>query len=108
AGSVEEGERVLRPLRQALTPIADRIAPISYVELQKAGDASFPRGHRFYWKAQFLRHITAAAADSLIDRFPSVPSPRSFFVFQQVGGAISRLPPPPTPSPNRPPPHHTF
>src|SRR5277367_3475615 len=61
-------------------------------QLQKAGDASFPRGHRFYWKAQFLRQITEAAADALIDRFPSVPSPRSFFVFQQVGGAISRVP----------------
>ncbi len=49
-------------------------------------------GHRFYWKAQFLREITKAAADTLIDRFPSVPSPRSFFVFQQVGGAIGRVP----------------
>jgi FAD/FMN-containing dehydrogenase len=92
AGPMDEGERVLRPLRQALTPIADRIGPISYVELQKSGDASFPRGHRFYWKAQFLRRITAAAAEALIDRFPSVPSARSFFVFQQVGGAISRVP----------------
>ena len=92
AGPIDEAERVLQPLRQALTPVADRIAPISYVQLQKAGDASFPRGHRFYWKAQFLRQITEAAADALIDRFPSVPSPRSFFVFQQVGGAISRVP----------------
>jgi FAD binding domain/Berberine and berberine like len=92
AGSIDEGECVLRPLRQALTPVADRIGPVSYVQLQKAGDASFPRGHRFYWKAQFLRQITEAAAYALIDRFPSVPSPRSFFVFQHVGGAISRVP----------------
>jgi len=92
AGPMDDGERILRPLRQALTPVADRIGPISYVQLQKAGDASFPRGHRFYWKAQFLREITKAAADPLIDRFPSVPSPRSFFVFQQVGGAIGRVP----------------
>jgi hypothetical protein len=92
AGSIDEAERVLQPLRQALTPVADRIGPISYVQLQKAGDASFPRGHRFYWKAQFLRRITEAAADALIDWFPSVPSPRSFFVFQQRGGAISRVP----------------
>ena len=92
AGSIEEGERVLQPLRRALPPLADRIGPISYLDLQKAGDASFPRGHRFYWKAQFLRELTAAAADALIDRFPSVPSPRSFFIFQQVGGAISRVP----------------
>jgi FAD/FMN-containing dehydrogenase len=92
AGPMDDGERILRPLRQALTPVADRIGPISYVQLQKAGDASFPRGHRFYWKAQFLREITKAAGDALIDRFPSVPSPRSFFVFQQVGGAIGRVP----------------
>jgi FAD/FMN-containing dehydrogenase len=92
AGPIEEGERVLQPLRRAIPPLADRIGPISYAELQKAGDASFPRGHRFYWKAQFLRQITDAAANTLIERFPSVPSPRSFFVFQQVGGAISRVP----------------
>ncbi|MGC1354982.1 MAG: FAD-binding oxidoreductase [Xanthobacteraceae bacterium] len=92
AGPIEEGERVLRQLRQAIPPLADRVGPISYAELQKAGDVSFPRGHRFYWKAQFLRQITDAAANALIDRFPSVPSPRSFFVFQQVGGAISRVP----------------
>jgi FAD/FMN-containing dehydrogenase len=92
AGSIDEGERVLRPLRQALAPAADRIGPTSYVQLQKAGDESFPRGHRFYWKAQFLSRITDAAADALIERFPSVPSPQSFFVFQQVGGAIARVP----------------
>jgi FAD/FMN-containing dehydrogenase len=92
AGPMDDGERALRPLRRALTPLADRIGPTSYVQLQKAGDVSFPRGHRFYWKAQFLRQITEAAAHALIDRFPSVPSPRSFFVFQQVGGAIRRVP----------------
>ena len=53
AGPMDEAERVMQPLRQALPLVADRIAPISYVLLQKTGDASFPRGHRFYWKAQF-------------------------------------------------------
>jgi FAD/FMN-containing dehydrogenase len=92
AGPVEEGERLLRPLRKALAAVHDRIGPVSYARLQKAGDASFPRGRRFYWKAQFLREVTQAAADALIDRFPSVPSASSFFVFQQVGGAIARVP----------------
>jgi FAD/FMN-containing dehydrogenase len=92
AGPPDEGERVLRPLREALPTAADQIGPVSYVQLQRAGDASFPRGHRFYWKAQFLREVTDGAIDALVDRFPSVPSARSFFVFQQVGGAISRVP----------------
>ncbi len=101
AGPMAEGERVLQPLRRGIPTIADRIGPFSYVQLQKAGDASFPRGHRFYWKAQFLRELTETAADALIDRFPSVPSASSFFVFQQVGGAIARVPPTATAYANR-------
>jgi FAD/FMN-containing dehydrogenase len=100
-GPMTEGERVLEPLRRALPVLADRIGPASYVELQKAGDASFPRGHRFYWKAQFLRALTPAAINALIDGFRSVPSTRSFFVFQQVGGAIARVPPDATAYANR-------
>lgn len=100
-GPVDEGERLLRPLRKALVTVEDRIGPVSYVQLQKAGDASFPRGHRFYWKAQFLREVTESAANALIDRFPSVPSASSFFVFQQVGGAISRVRPAATAYANR-------
>ncbi len=101
AGPVEEGGRLLRPLREALTTVDDQIGPLFYTQLQKAGDASFPRGRRFYWKAQFLREVTKAAADALIDRFPSVPSASSFFVFQQVGGAIARVPPAATAYANR-------
>ena len=100
AGPLNDGERALRPLREAL-PAAGQIGPISYAQLQKAGDASFPRGHRFYWKAQFLRQLADGAIDMLIDRFPTVPSPRSFFVFQQVGGAISRVSPSATAYVNR-------
>ena len=91
AGAMDEGERILRPLRDALPTVEDRIGLIPYVQLQRAGDASFPSGHRFYWKAQFLHEITPAAADTLINRFPSVPSSKSFFVFQQVGGAIAKV-----------------
>ena len=79
-------------MRSALPPLEDRIRPIPYVELQRAGDATFPRGDRFFWKAQFLRNIPDAAIDSLLDMYLAAPSPRSLFVFQQVGGAIARAP----------------
>jgi FAD/FMN-containing dehydrogenase len=92
AGPLEEGERALEPLRRALTPLEDRIGAIPYVELQRAGDATFPHGDRFFWKAQFLRNIPDAAIDAVLDLYPAAPSPRSLFVFQQVGGAIARAP----------------
>ena len=90
AGPLGEAERALHPLRSALPPLEDGIRAIPYVELQRAGDATFPRGDRFFWKAQFLRNVPDAAIDLLIDMYPAAPSPRSLFVFQQVGGAIAR------------------
>ena len=39
-----------------------------------------------------MRNIPDAAIDSLIDMYPAAPSPRSIFVFQQVGGAIAGIP----------------
>ncbi|HLX97945.1 MAG TPA: FAD-binding oxidoreductase [Roseiarcus sp.] len=93
AGPLEQAERALEPLRNAIPPLENRIRAIPYVELQRAGDATFPRGDRFFWKAQFLRTIPDAAIDTLIDIYPAAPSPRSLFVFQQVGGAIARATP---------------
>ena len=108
AGPIGDGELALRPLREGLTPIADRIGPTPYVELQKAADANFPHGERFYWKAQFLREIMDAAIDALIERFPAAPSNRSLFVFQQVGGAIARTPTAATAYANRSATHDCF
>jgi FAD/FMN-containing dehydrogenase len=92
AGPLAEAERALQPLRNALTPLEDRIRPIPYVELQRAGDATFPHGDRFFWKAQFARSLPDPAIDLLLDLYPAAPSSRSLFVFQQVGGAIARAP----------------
>jgi FAD/FMN-containing dehydrogenase len=92
AGPLDEGARVVQALRSALPVLDDGIGPVAYVALQKAGDATFPRGDRFYWKAQFLRELSDAAIDPLIEGFATAPSPRALSVFQQVGGAIARVP----------------
>ena len=95
-GPVAEGERVfervLKPLRAAVAPVEEQIAPIPYLEIQSAADSIFPRGRRFYRKAQFLRQITDAAVDTLLEQFAAAPSPLSIAVLQQVGGAIARVP----------------
>src|SRR5262249_18364512 len=50
-GALDVGERFLKPLRTFETPIADTIAPMRYVDRQRANDGLFPRGRRQYWKA---------------------------------------------------------
>ena len=99
-GPIAEGERVIKPLREYGTPAEDRIAPIPYVQLQSAGDANFPRGRRYYWKAQFMREISDQAIDTLLAAYATAPS-GSLLVLQQVGGAIARVPIAETPYANR-------
>ncbi|MGY4154634.1 FAD/FMN-containing dehydrogenase [Bradyrhizobium sp. USDA 4461] len=99
-GSIEEGERVVKPLRTYGAPIQDQITQRSYLDIQSAGDAIFPRGRRYYWKAQFLRELSDAAIDTLLAAYATAP-PDSLLVLQQVGGAIARVPVDATPYANR-------
>ncbi len=90
-GSLEEGERILQPLRRLGSPLADQISPIAYTQLQAAGDAFFPTGLYYYWKTHFMAEISDDAVEATVSHFATVPSPRSVIVFQQYGGAVSRV-----------------
>jgi FAD binding domain/Berberine and berberine like len=100
AGPLDEGEQAVKPLRDYGAPVEDRIGPIPYLQLQSAGDGIFPRGRRYYWKAQFLREISDQAIDTLLAAYATAPS-GSLVVLQQVGGAIARVPITETPYVNR-------
>src|SRR5205823_4716825 len=99
-GPLDEGEQAVKPLRDYSAPVEDRIGPIPYLQLQSAGDSIFPRGRRYYWKAQFLREISDQAIDTLLAAYAAAPS-GSLVVLQQVGGAIARVPVTETPYVNR-------
>jgi FAD binding domain len=60
-GSVEAGERVLRPLRTFGPPLADEVAPMPYCKVQTLFDEAFIRGRRYYFKSNFTRSISDAA-----------------------------------------------
>lgn len=100
AGAVADGERAVKSLREYGTPVEDRIGVTTYLRVQSAGDAIFPRGRRYYWKAQFLRELTDDAIDTLLAHYRDAPS-TSLLVLQQVGGAIARMPANATPYVNR-------
>jgi len=90
-GPMEQGERVLEPLRRFGPPLADEVGPVAYTDLQAAGDAFFPIGLHYYWKSHFLEEIAEDAIEATVSHFARVPSPRSLIVFQQFGGAVSRV-----------------
>jgi len=100
-GPPEEGEPVIAPLMKFGSPVESRLQPIPYLRIQSAGDSLFPRGRRYYWKAQFLREISGGAIEALLDAYAKAPNHSSLLVFQQVGGAIARVPASHSPYANR-------
>jgi FAD/FMN-containing dehydrogenase len=91
-GAPEEGERRLKALRSFGTPLADMVAPMSFVDLQRGGDAEYPPGRRHYWKAGFVRRLDSGAIDTLVHFAATRPSPHTRIGLQQMHGAAARVP----------------
>ena len=91
-GSLMDGARILRPLREFGPPLADQIGPMPYTQLQVMLDAGFPPGMQNYWKSDFLRALDDDAIDTIVSRFEQVPSPTSAVAIESFGGAMSRVP----------------
>jgi FAD/FMN-containing dehydrogenase len=92
AGSVEDGERVLRPLREFATPLHDLSAPLPYVEVQKLFDEDYP-AHimRYYWKSLYLQNLNDEVIAHLITNAKACPSSHSTTDIWQMGGAIGHI-----------------
>ena len=91
AGSVEEGERALRPLREYGPPAVDLVQPMPYTVVQTLVDAGNPPGRQNYWKVENLNELSDEAIDTLVTHAAKVQSPFSFVLLEPKGRAISRV-----------------
>lgn len=89
-GPLDEGERVIRPVREYGPPLVDQIGPMPYTTVQTMFDPLAPPGRQYYVKAPFLREIQDGAIEVLVDRFAEVPSPYTLIILQQKSGAMAR------------------
>lgn len=93
AGPIEEGERVLRPLRAYGPPLADMFQPTPYNVAQRMADFLWPPGLHGYWKSSFLNGLSDGAIDTIVDHFAKVPSRHTVMVLEHNGdGAMDRVP----------------
>ncbi len=90
-GPIEEGERILRPLREFGPPLADQIQPTAYVDHRALFDAYYPSGLRNYWKSSFLKELSDAAIETMIRHFERAPSPLPGVALEPLGGAVARV-----------------
>jgi FAD binding domain/Berberine and berberine like len=91
-GPIEEGERILKPLRAFGPPLADQIGPIPYTAAQQLIDAFYPPGLQQYWKSSFLQEISDGAIATMVTYCANRPSPMCHAVIEHtLGGAVSRV-----------------
>ena len=91
-GSVEDGERVVRPLREFGSPVMDTVAPVPYALLQGLLESlGYVFGHLNYWKSRFVNELSDELIDTVIEMYATNPSPKNQVIFEQLGGAISRV-----------------
>jgi FAD/FMN-containing dehydrogenase len=93
AGPPDEGERVLRPLREFGPPLVDLFQATPYNQAQRMADFLWPAGLRGYWKSGYLRSLSDGAIAVIADFFARVPSKRTVIVLEHNGdGAMDRVP----------------
>ena len=89
-GDLEEGERVLAPLRASCPPAVDLVGPMPYVALQTMLDQTAPHGWQFYDRAHYLPDVSDGLIDALLSGFETAPAPQAHIVTGWMGGAVDR------------------
>jgi FAD/FMN-containing dehydrogenase len=100
-GPLEEGERVVRPIKQFGSPVIDIIGPMPYAGQQALLEHAMPPGMLNYHRADFVDEVTDELTRTMIDAFTRVPSAHSSMLFFPNNGAASRVAPDATAFPHR-------
>jgi FAD/FMN-containing dehydrogenase len=93
AGSPEEGERVLQPLRDFSTPLVDFSGRMPYQQVQTVFDEDYPTGMRYYWKSSNVLEMSDEAIAVIVEQAQRQPSPLSTTDIWHNAGAIRRMDP---------------
>jgi FAD/FMN-containing dehydrogenase len=91
AGSVEEGERVVRPLREFGRPALDLCQPKPFLEHQAMFDPTFPHGRWYYMRACDVAELSDEVIDITFEHSMRIESPLTAFPIWQMGGAVARV-----------------
>jgi FAD/FMN-containing dehydrogenase len=90
-GPIEDGERILRPLRRFGAPLVDLVGPKLYVDHQSGIDDTVPHGWHYYWKATNLTDLSDELIDVVAQHAYRARSPRSYAAMFHMGGAVARV-----------------
>lgn len=93
-GPADEGEAVVRPLREFGAPLVDFSGKMPYRTVQMLYDGLFPRGRdRCYWKSLYLNGLDRPVIEDIVSRLNKRPSEMTFASVWKFGGAVQRVVP---------------
>jgi FAD/FMN-containing dehydrogenase len=91
AGPVDEGEAILKELRDVARPVAEHVGPMPYPALNAAFDGLYPPGLQHYWKANFVTELTDDAIAAHLEHGPKVPALQCTMHIYPINGAANRV-----------------
>ncbi|MET3163162.1 UNVERIFIED_ORG: FAD/FMN-containing dehydrogenase [Arthrobacter sp. UYEF10] len=91
AGPVEEGEQVLRPLKEFGSPVLDFCRPKPFLEHQRTFDPSFPHGWHYYVRSCDVAALSDDVIDIVVEKGTHITSPVTSVALWQMGGAVGRI-----------------
>jgi Berberine and berberine like len=90
-GPVDEGEALVRALRDVAQPITDLLGPMPYHVIQTLIDPLWPKGIHAYFKATNLARLDDELIDRLCEIHLAAPGPQCEIHVHQMGGAVGRV-----------------
>jgi FAD/FMN-containing dehydrogenase len=90
-GSLEEGERVLDPLKRFGSPVLDLCEPKPYLAAQSAFDPGFPHGWWYYVRSCDVAGLNDDIIDIMVEYGNKIASPVTSAGLWQLGGAVARV-----------------
>jgi hypothetical protein len=91
AGSVDDGEKVIHPLKKFRPPALDLCAPQPYLRFQQMFNPSFQAGWWYYFRSCDVAELNDEIIDVMVQYGRQIESPISSVGLWQMGGAVSRV-----------------
>ena len=85
AGSPDDGEEWIRPLKEFGPPEVDLVEPMPYTAAQTLVDPANPPGRHNYWKAENMAQLSDEAIDNLVVHAARMTSPFSVVMLEPKG-----------------------
>ena len=91
AGDIEEGKRLVEPLRHFGKPVGEHIGVNPFTAWQQAFDPLLTLGARNYWKSHNFAELSDGAIDTVIEYVGKLPSPQCEIFIALLGGEANRV-----------------